>query len=48
MAGILTIGERSLGVDGIHVHVRGRPPTEHHWSADIRRDVFSVSKTFSR
>ncbi len=38
---------RSLGVDGVHVHQEGRDSVERHWAADIRRDVFSVSKTFT-
>lgn len=41
------IGQRGRGgVDGVHVHVQGRPSVEHHWTPDVRRDVFSVSKTF--
>ena len=31
---------------GVHVHVAGQSPVEHHWTRDVRRDVFSVSKTF--
>jgi CubicO group peptidase (beta-lactamase class C family) len=27
--------------------VRNRPPVEYHWVADIRRDIFSASKTFT-
>jgi CubicO group peptidase (beta-lactamase class C family) len=38
---------QSLGVDGVHVHQEGHDPLERHWAADIRRDVFSVSKTFT-
>jgi CubicO group peptidase (beta-lactamase class C family) len=37
----------SLGVEGVHVHLDGHDPVEQHWAADIRRDVFSVSKTFT-
>jgi CubicO group peptidase (beta-lactamase class C family) len=34
-------------VDGVHVFVQGRlRPVEHHWTPDIRRDVYSISKTF--
>ncbi|HEX8510464.1 MAG TPA: serine hydrolase [Propionibacteriaceae bacterium] len=49
--GVLSLGslisERGAGeLHGIHVHVRGQPPISHHWTSDIRRDVFSVSKTF--
>ncbi len=41
------MGELGLGgVDGVHVHVRGQPSVEQHWTPDVRRDVFSVSKTF--
>lgn len=32
-------------LDGVHVAVRGRPAVEHRWSADVRRDAYSVSKT---
>ncbi|NYH86310.1 serine hydrolase domain-containing protein [Actinopolymorpha cephalotaxi] len=38
---------QGLGVDGVHVYQEGRDPVERHWAADIRRDVFSVSKTFT-
>ena len=31
---------------GVHVHVEGQNPVEHHWTRDVRRDVFSVSKSF--
>lgn len=31
---------------GVHVHLQGRAPVQHHWTPDVRRDVFSVSKTF--
>jgi CubicO group peptidase (beta-lactamase class C family) len=37
----------SLGVEGVHVHLEGHDPVEQRWAADIRRDVFSVSKTFT-
>ena len=47
MASIRAVGQRDLGVDGVHVHVRGRSPVEQHWLADLRRDVFSLSKTFT-
>ncbi len=47
MAAIQTVGERDLGIEGIHVQVHGRAPIEHHWVADIRRDIFSISKTFT-
>lgn len=47
VAGVQAVGGRGLGVEGVHVHVHGRPPAERHWVADIRRDVFSISKTFT-
>lgn len=46
-AAIQAVGELNLGVEGVHVHVRGQAPIERHWVADIRRDVFSISKTFT-
>lgn len=46
-AGVLRLGDRPYAVDGVHVHVRGWPAVEHHWMADLRRDIFSVSKTFT-
>jgi len=47
MAAIQTVGERDLGIEGVHVHAQGRAPIEHRWVADIRRDTFSISKTFT-
>jgi CubicO group peptidase (beta-lactamase class C family) len=47
MAAIQALGEQGLGIEGIHVHVRDRPPVEQHWVADLRRDIFSASKTFA-
>jgi CubicO group peptidase (beta-lactamase class C family) len=44
---IEALGAQGLGVEGVHVYVRGRPPLEQHWAADIRRDIFSASKTFT-
>lgn len=46
-AAIQAVRELNLGVEGIHVHVRGRASIERHWVADIRREVFSISKTFT-
>lgn len=46
VAAVNRLGELGLGVQGIHVHDRDRPPVEARWAADIRRDVFSASKTF--
>lgn len=47
MAAIQVLGDQGLGIEGVHVHVRDRPPVEHHWVADLRRDIFSASKTFT-
>ena len=37
----------SLRLHGLHVRRRGRQPVSHRWSRDERRDVYSVSKTFT-
>jgi CubicO group peptidase (beta-lactamase class C family) len=47
MAAIRAFGDKGLAVDGVHVQVRDQPPVEYHWEPDIRRDIFSVSKTFT-
>jgi CubicO group peptidase (beta-lactamase class C family) len=47
MTAIRAMGDQGLAVEGIHVYLRDRPPVEHHWVADIRRDIFSASKTFT-
>lgn len=47
MAGVRALGERGLGIEGVHIYTRDRAPVEHHWVADIRRDVFSISKSFT-
>lgn len=47
MAAIVAVGEQGLGIEGIHVHQADRPPVEQHWVANIRRDIFSASKTFT-
>lgn len=41
------VAERHLGVQGIHVLVAGQGAVQHRWRADIRQDVYSVSKTFT-
>jgi len=41
------VAERNLGVRGVHVHLRGQPPLEHHVGLDLRNDVHSVAKTFT-
>jgi CubicO group peptidase (beta-lactamase class C family) len=47
MAAIRALGHKGLAVEGVHVQMRDRPPVEYHWEADIRRDIFSASKTFT-
>ena len=47
LASIKTMGQLGLGIEGVHVHRREQPPVEKHWVADIRRDIFSASKTFT-
>lgn len=44
--GELINGRGRGGLDGMHVLAPGRLPVEHHWSPDVRRDTFSISKTF--
>lgn len=44
-AAVKAVGERGLGIQGVHVAVDGQPPVEQHWASDVRRDVFSASKT---
>lgn len=39
--------DRGLGVDGVHVFSHRRGAAEQHEMADLRREVFSVSKTFT-
>ena len=39
--------ERALRLEGIHVIRKARPPASFRWSPDERRDVWSVSKTFT-
>lgn len=40
MAAIEALGERGLGIEGIHVRVHDRQPIEVHRFLDIRRDIF--------
>lgn len=47
VAAVDSMGSRYLGIEGIHVHLDGTSAVEQHWMADLRRDVFSVSKTFT-
>ncbi len=46
-AAIERLGARGLGVEGVHVSGHGQSPFTRHWVADIRRDIFSASKTFA-
>ena len=50
-AGLRRLGQtsaaRGLGVLGAHVLLQGHPTVERHWADDVRRDVQSVSKTFT-
>jgi len=39
--------ERGLGLEGVYIDRAGLPPAELRWRADLRRDVYSVSKTFT-
>jgi CubicO group peptidase (beta-lactamase class C family) len=47
LSGIRALGSRGLGIHGAQVVIRDHVPAQHHWTSDIRRDVFSVSKTFT-
>jgi CubicO group peptidase (beta-lactamase class C family) len=39
--------ERGLGLEGIHINRVGEAPVSFRWVSDDRRDVYSVSKTFT-
>ncbi len=41
------VGEQALGLEGIHILRAGKPAVSFRWSPDERRDVYSVSKTFT-
>ncbi|WP_152362303.1 serine hydrolase domain-containing protein [Microlunatus speluncae] len=41
------VAERGLGLEGIHITRDGEPPVSFRWHHDERRDVYSVSKTFT-
>jgi CubicO group peptidase (beta-lactamase class C family) len=41
------VAERRLGLEGIHVTREGEAPVSFRWVSDDRRDVYSVSKTFT-
>jgi CubicO group peptidase (beta-lactamase class C family) len=47
MIAIRALGDKALALEGIHVHISGQSPVEYHWVDDIRRDIFSASKTFT-
>lgn len=42
-----TVASDALRLDGLHIRQRGREPISHRWGRDERRDVRSVSKTFT-
>lgn len=42
---LATVSERNLGIDAVHVRVRGEPPIEHRAGPDHPRNVHSVGKT---
>lgn len=46
-AALEALGSEGLGVEGVHVCAPGGTPLGRHWVADIRRDIFSASKTFT-
>lgn len=39
--------EQNLGLQGIHIAQDDHPPVTFRWVSDDRRDVYSVSKTFT-
>ncbi|MBA8794042.1 CubicO group peptidase (beta-lactamase class C family) [Friedmanniella endophytica] len=41
------VTERHLGVEGLHIHTRNGAPIAVRWVSDDRREVYSVSKTFT-
>ncbi|GAB2607016.1 hypothetical protein GCM10027269_73750 [Kribbella endophytica] len=41
------VAERGLGLEGIHIAREGEEPVSFRWGSDDRRDVYSVSKTFT-
>ncbi len=47
MTAVQALGDKGLAVEGVHVCAHNRPPIEYHWVADVRRDIFSASKTFT-
>lgn len=41
------VTERGLGVEGVHIAQDGKDPVAFRWVSDDRREVYSVSKTFT-
>lgn len=41
------VAEQHLGIEGLHVTLNGHGEVAHRWVADDRRDIFSISKTFT-
>lgn len=41
------VAERQLGLEGIHITRVGDEPVSFRWVSDDRRDIYSVSKTFT-
>lgn len=41
------VAERGLGLEGVHVFREGAEPVSFRWVSDDRRDIYSVSKTFT-
>jgi CubicO group peptidase (beta-lactamase class C family) len=41
------VAERGLGLEGVHVTRDGAAPVSFRWVSDDRREVYSVSKTFT-
>lgn len=41
------VAEQHLGLEGIHIAQADHPPISFRWVSDDRRDVYSVSKTFT-
>jgi CubicO group peptidase (beta-lactamase class C family) len=41
------VAERGLGLEGIHITRAGEEPVAFRWVSDDRRDIYSVSKTFT-
>lgn len=46
-AAVSALGRLGLGIEGVHVAQADRPAIERRWFPDVRRDIFSASKTFT-